>query len=1232
MLVALFPIDYLKIRDSINGRFSKSETIMCYPPRSPSFYWRIANACYEEQDFLKPYLGCVLPGVECLESKHFCYKANLIAFPLPFGKGINSWKVRLFREKGSQDLIVGFRGTEHLLNWIDNLSFFLTDPTSLHIDMENTIFEWEKKYKGRVKVFVGHSAGGFHASHVFDDISILFRITFNAYKAERGVINKTWNLRTAGDSVSSSKLIGSVKDRYITVCKGGHGIEEFEKIIYQLSWEKLASMRDNKKLPSFGSPKRIPSSSYHDLSAKSSSFYNQIGETDFSLSEFLEPLVSKKKDLYQAFQEASEDSKEELREKIEILDEEIDESKVNFSSAVQESQGHDTVIVASQLAKLKEDDQECLTPTEKRDLMLGENIAKYRAAKGIVEIVRGLAECVDPYFGLNNRLVHTVDVSKAVMKCIFEAKQSKVIFDSIFNAKTAAGLFSAIQGDPAGFLLLGGQAVTCYSAFKELTTLVLPQCKSGEDVDALEEVSKKANVSMEELFQQFEKLDANQKQEFKEVLKNIDSARKEIQKLAEEILNELKEMRKEIIGRIISQEGKTFQADTIKYMQDFEVNPLVVACKHSSDQQNIERFLIFFDTRMRHLKEDVRIGFVPSGPLVESSEFVKAPDYFSGLIAKSAGLPNVGNTYLYLQTLPFIYPLLKERFWVENHHSRLLQSVTFAQDVGEDILEFMESSELVIWNCINEYGVLRKKVRDKKNHLKQRRIEFQEGWVKQNQDKIDKLRSQLVGSAKFALSDFVHKEKIVLDFSKGNKREEYTDFFNKIRWTSILSYIVFDIVNEVFSSNYNSMYANVKLAEVLFSNRSIISLSQMKSGDASPQLHDLIIEVSKETLSSDHVSRWAIAHSESPFPKKDKGIFWCKINVKQQTIDIPSGSAIQKEDLGKIPSTCEHPHYSSSVSKLYDNHLKLEKNRSRVVLPLDGEHQIPLLFPDNYIAYWERKIGLFDISAGFFVPFYEFREEDNVWKLNLVFSFVKNGEKPKEYARHVCAQFDKTTVDAFCGNVNELLMQAFSGSEYQLGLPDKQSYRLKNGMVAPHETRFPGLFALFQKKPSRSFIFNSAAYDTRVCQALEGMIQNGAIEPELENWVVKTGWTPCEGYFEVATLLRQKQDLRENEIEKYTKTYETLLGWSQLTSSLSQKKLQMLMWEKLSLPPPAVVLASPAILPIDILGFQSQIEENPSTHISQMRNGLENLETFLSRLNSYRVGEILEEMLEDLPI
>lgn len=1216
---------------------------MCYPPRSPSFYWHIAESCYEEDDWLKNYLREFLPGVECLETEHFPYESNLIGFGLLQRKGINSWKVRLLREIGSKDLIVGFRGTVHFLNWIfDNPSFFFTDPTSLYNDMEYKISKWEQKYNGRVKVLVGHSAGGFHATNVFNDINNLFRITFNAYKAERGEqnkndINKTWNLRTEGDPVSSKfigKIIGSVNDRYITVCKGGHGIGEFEKIMKKKpTWNDIAEMRKNKKLPSpRPSPKRIVPSYYPDSSAKISSFNNQFGGTGSSLFESLEPFVSKKNGLFQALKGASEERKEQLTEEIEILDEEIDELKANFSSEVQdlpETQGHDTVSVASQLEKLKGDDQECLTPTEKRDLKLGENIAKYQAVKGIVEIVRGLAECVDPYFGLNNRLVHTVDVSGAVVKCIFEAKQSKVIFDSIFNATTAAGLLSAIQGNPAGLLLLGQQAVGCYSALKELTTLLSPKCKSKKDIAALEDLSKEGEKYTDELFKKFDLLDADQKLQFKEVLENIQSARKEIQVLAEEILHELEETRKEIIGRIISQEGKNFQAETDEYKEDFEKHSWVLKARVHPDQKNIEKFLEYFDITMSQLKGNRRNGSVSSGPLVESSEFVKAPDYFSGLIAKSAGLSNVGNTYLYLQILPSIYPLLKEGFWVENHHSRLLQSVTFAQDVGEDILKFMENFELVIWNCLDEYGALRKQVRDNKDHLKKRRIKFQERWIKQNQVNIDKLRSQLVGRTKFALSDFVHKGKIALNFSKENKREQLAEFHNKISWTSLPSYIVVDIVSEIFSSNYNGVFNNILLAEELFSNRSIISLSKMKSGDASPQLHDLIIEVSKETLSSDLVSRWAIAHSESPFPKKDKEIIWCEINVRQKTIYIPSDSAIQKEDLSKIPSPCEDPDYSSSVSKLYDNHLKLEKSRSRVVLPLEGEHQIPLLFPDNYIAYWEKQTGLFDISAGFFVPFYEFRAEENVWKLNLIFSFVKNGEKPKKYARHVCAQFDKTTVDAFGGNVNELLMQAFSGSEYQLGLPDKESYRLKSGMVAPHETRFPGLFALLQKKPSRSFIFNSAAYDNSVCQALEGMIQNGAIGPELESWAVKTDWTPCEGYFEVAPLLRQKPEVRKNEIEEYKKTYETLLGWSQLTSSLSQKKLQMLMWEKLSLPPPAVVLASPEVLPIDVLGFQSQIEENPSTHIIQMRNELEKLESFLSRLNSPSVGEICNDMLED---
>ncbi len=1202
---------------------------MCYPPRSPSYYWHIAEACYEDNNKINNYLKNSLPGVDCLETEHFTYKSliNLVPF-----KGINSWKVRLFREKGSSDLTVGFRGTEHFFNWVfDNVAFFITNPTSLHKEMEWKIGQWEKKHRGRVKVLVGHSAGGFHASHVFRGIN-LFRITFNAYKAERGPVNITWNLRTEGDKVSSWKIIGSVEDRYITVCKGGHTITEFKKAIYILTWEILSNMQKHPDVPySFFLPTRSP----RIVPQYYPSDNNNSSEAGSSLFKSLDPLITKKMDLYLTFNEANEGEKGQIRKYIENVDEEIDETKANFcSEEALESQGQDTVVVASQLAKLKEDDQACLTPNEKRDLKLGENVAKYQAFKGIVEIVRGVAECVDSNFGLNHYLVHAIDVSGAVAKCVFEVNQCKVIFDSLIKAKTALGLINAMRGDSTGYLQLAGQAVVSFYAFKEMLTLVSSQGKSGEDINALEKVSKNAEVSMEELFRKFEMLNADQKQEFRQILENIQWARKEIQNLAAELRQELKNMRSEIIGRMISQEGKKFQVDTIRYMQAFEEDPRVEV---SADQKSIESFLWFFDIRMRHLNRDVWIGIVPSGPLVESSEFFKAPDYFSGLIAKSAGVPNVGNTYLYLQTLPHIDPLLKERFWVENHHSRLVQSITFAQHQGKNILNFMESSERVIENCLNEYRALRNNVRDKRNRMKRRKIEFQERLLGQNQVDKEKLESKLVGSTKFALSDFVHKEKIALDFSEEQRRAGSVAFYTNIGYAekfllkSLLKtveiFLSLDLDLPYFIEN-NDIERHVEFTKERFSNRSIIALSQIISADASAQLHDLIIEVSKKTLSSDLVSKWAIEHVYSTSsPGRVDEIFWCKININRQTIYIPSGSAIQKEDLCKIPSPCEDSEYSSRVSQLYDNHLKLEKSRSRVVLPLDGNDQIPLLFPDNYIAYWGMKLGLFDISEGFFVPFYEFREEGDVWKLTLTFSFVKDGENPKKYARLVCARFDKTTVDAFQGNVNELLMQAFSGNEYQLGLPDKESYRLKKGMVAPHETRFPGLFALLQRKPSRSFIFNSEAYDNTVCKALEELIKTGTIEPKFNDWVEKTSWTPCAEYFEVAALLRQKREVESHLIVKYTKTYETLLGWGKLTSSLSQKKLQMLMWDRLSLPPPEAVLASPEI-PIDILGFNTQIEVNPSTHITQMRKELEKLETFLSRYNSSRIREICNDMLD----
>jgi hypothetical protein len=617
-----------------------------------------------------------------------------------------------------------------------------------------------------------------------------------------------------------------------------------------------------------------------------------------------------------------------------------------------------------------------------------------------------------------------------------------------------------------------------------------------------------------------------------------------------------------------------------------------------------------------------------------------------GLILQGrAGLPFVGNTYLYLQTLPFIFPLLKGGFWVENHHRQLLQSVRIAQDVGETILEFMENSQPALWKCLDEYGALRKIIRKKKNDLNLRKKEFQDRWIEQNRANIDKIRSQIVGSKRFALSNFIYKDRVSLDLSLETQASQLTEIYHKICPSNVHAVGAVVLSPAIIASAFalgqffpkffedNSLEGNVEHARRLLFDRSILSLSQIETGDVSAQLHDLVVEVSKKTLHSDHTSKWAVElmYCKSSPQENVSDIFSCRINVKRQTIYFPEGSVIQKEDLTKIPSPCEHPDYSSAVNKIFDNHLLFEKSRSRMVLPLNGKQEIPLLFPDNYIAYWERKIGLIDLPVGFFVPFYEIREVESIWKLSLVFSFVKNKENPQKCARVVCSQFDKTTVDAFGGNLNELLVQAFSGSEYQLGLPDKDTYRLKNGTVAPHETHFPGLFAIMQKKPSRALFFNSTIYDKGISQALEKMVKGEAIDSKLENWVVKADWEPCEGYFKFATLLRQKEDLRDIEIKSYTKAYETLLGWCGLASSLSQKELQILIWEKLSLAPPAVVLASPPILPIDFMGFQSKIEEYPSKYITQMREGLEKVDSFLSKLNSHRLEEILNDMAEDIP-
>ncbi|MCP5507811.1 MAG: hypothetical protein H7A37_05885 [Chlamydiales bacterium] len=173
------------------------------PPQSPLFYFHIAEATYREdpQKYLDKALG--KEKVEKLDSG------------ARFGVQ-DQWLVRFFKDLQTGELIVGFRGTDNIYNKISFVPHTIADPGKIFKKMNKQMDKWSRNY-GSISTFVGHSAGGYFATHIKKDWKVK-RITMNGHKCEReggGGARLTINLRIYTDVIS--KWFGSARGRYIDI-------------------------------------------------------------------------------------------------------------------------------------------------------------------------------------------------------------------------------------------------------------------------------------------------------------------------------------------------------------------------------------------------------------------------------------------------------------------------------------------------------------------------------------------------------------------------------------------------------------------------------------------------------------------------------------------------------------------------------------------------------------------------------------------------------------------------------------------------------------------------------------------------------------------------------------------------------------------------------------------------------------------------------------------------------
>ena len=137
------------------------------------------------------------------------------------------WKIVLLRNKKTNQCFVSFEGTDKWDHLIVDVLTTLTDWKFILEPFEKELNDWntrvQHEYGGSIVAFIGHSLGGYLATHCCKFWSNIFRITFNSHKPERGENNV--NLTLAGDPLKYLRI----NDRCIEVGKGGHKLINFEK-------------------------------------------------------------------------------------------------------------------------------------------------------------------------------------------------------------------------------------------------------------------------------------------------------------------------------------------------------------------------------------------------------------------------------------------------------------------------------------------------------------------------------------------------------------------------------------------------------------------------------------------------------------------------------------------------------------------------------------------------------------------------------------------------------------------------------------------------------------------------------------------------------------------------------------------------------------------------------------------------------------------------------------------
>lgn len=221
-------------------------------------------------------------------------------------------------------------------------------------------------------------------------------------------------------------------------------------------------------------------------------------------------------------------------------------------------------------------------------------------------------------------------------------------------------------------------------------------------------------------------------------------------------------------------------------------------------------------------------------------------------------------------------------------------------------------------------------------------------------------------------------------------------------------------------------------------------------------------------------------------------IGWGKKGIVSYSLSPSSNwSELDKEDLKNIPAVASD--HLEKVSAAFTRHLNAISQSSQngdVVLCSMKQDLIPLRFPKEVIDRFNKLVAVNNEvletynEGSIQLGSYDLREEKESYEMTLQYYVSPD----RLYNEFVIARFDKETLEAFKyfkpapteqkdivvqgPNFNEFLIQTMYGDQYQLGLPGRGSYKLKNiSLIVPVERQFKGLYQIF-KESQRLIAFN----------------------------------------------------------------------------------------------------------------------------------------------------------------